>query len=130
MFIRLFGETNEEQFEFLKRQLIITAICIVVGGIIALIGFPQALAVAFAIPCYFMWGKRAMISLFGVATFGAIFAGGRNIIWVVFILVAYLMIGYIAALICFALGLGRFVYLLTDRIKQKQVEAQAEEAER
>lgn len=119
MITKLFGETKEEQFEYLKKQLLITAILSVVGLVGAFV-FPPIGAIAVGIICYFMWGKRAVASLFGVATFGAIFAGSRNIIWVVFILFAYLAVGYIAALICLVLGLCRFVYLLTDRIKQKQ----------
>jgi len=122
MVTRLFGQTKEEQFEFLKKQLIITIICIVVGGLLTLVGFYPGIIIAFAIPCYFIWAKRAMVSLLGVATFGAIFAGSRNIFWVVIILFAYLTIGYFVAIVCFTLGLGRFIQLLTGRIKQKQAE--------
>ena len=120
MVAKLFGQTKEEQFEFLKKQLIITIACILVGGILTLVGFYPGIIIAFAIPCYFIWAKRAMISLLGVATFGAIFAGSRNIIWVVFILFAYITIGYFVAIVCFALGLGRFIQLLTGRMKQEK----------
>jgi len=85
-----------------------------------IVGFHTAIAIAFAIPCYFVWGKRVVVSLFGVATFAAIFAGSQNIFWVVFILFAYLTIGYFAGIICFVIGLCRFVQLLTAKMKQEK----------
>ena len=126
MIAKLFGQTKEEQYEYLKKQLIVTIVCVVVGGFLTLIGFFPGVIISFAIPCYFIWAKRAMVSLLGVATFGAIFTGSRNIIWVVFILLAYLLIGYVVAIVCFALGLCRFIQLLTERMKQKQENEQAE----
>ena len=122
MFARLFGETKEIQFEFLKKNLIISVICVAVGSLLLLVNFQPGIIIAVGIPAYFIWAKRLMASLLGVATFGAIFLGSRNPAWIAFIFFAYIMLGYIAAIICFTLGLCRFVYLLTDRAKQNRTE--------
>ena len=120
MFKKLFGETEEEQFELLKKQLLITLACFAVGGIIAIAIPPLGMVIGMVIPCYFIWGKDAMKAMSGAATFGAIFGGYRNIVIGVLVFLAYLFLGYIAAFVCLVLGICRFIYLLTERIREKQ----------
>ncbi len=54
MIKRLFGETKEAQLAFLTKKMIITAILVIIAGIIAIF-LPEAASIALAIAAY-VWG--------------------------------------------------------------------------
>lgn len=125
MFRKLFGETETQQFNYLKPRIILVIICLaslLVGGIGFLLnlrflttlgaGIAETLYVVLAL----MFGWRFLKSLFGFATFGAIFSG--NIIFGVIIMILYLLLSLLLGLVVLFLGIGRYIYLLVKRSNQ------------
>ncbi len=106
MFTRLFGETEEEQLQYLQTRTIITFVSLIIPPV-------------FAIVVLFMWGWAAVKSLFGVASVGAIFSGNFVIGTAIFLL--YIILSYIIGLFCAFLGVGRFIYLKIKFIKKNKV---------
>lgn len=124
MFVRLFGESDEEQLKNLTKKVVLTGIGVVcyilglvfylmhldsVGGIFGSIG-GIALLVAM-----FMWGFDAIKRLVGIGTVGAIFSG--NVVFGVVIFVMCVIVAYFVSLIVAFIGIGRYIYL---RIKMAQ----------
>ena len=124
MFVRLFGESDEEQLKNLTKKVVLTGIGVVcyilglvfylmhldfVGGIFGSIG-GIALLVAM-----FMWGFGAIKRLAGIGTVGAIFSG--NVMFGVVIFVMCVIVAYFVSLIVAFIGIGRYIYL---RIKMAQ----------
>lgn len=124
MFVRLFGESDEEQLKNLTKKVVLTGIGVVcyilglvfylmhldsVGGIFGSIG-GIALLVAM-----FMWGFDAIKRLVGIGTVGAIFSG--NVMIGVVIFVMCVIVAYFVSLIVAFIGIGRYIYL---RIKMAQ----------
>ena len=94
MFVRLFGESDEEQLKNLTKKVVLTGIGVVcyilglvfylmhldsVGGIFGSIG-GIALLVAM-----FMWGFGAIKRLVGIGTVGAFFSGNVVLGVVIFV---------------------------------------------
>ncbi|MGN0578089.1 MAG: hypothetical protein ACI4J4_05675 [Ruminiclostridium sp.] len=100
MFEKLYGETEEIQFEFLKKRLIISAILLPVFGI-----------------AIYMWGWSFLKNWFGWATVGAIFTG--NIVFGVVIIVLFLLVGALVGIVNLFMGIGRFIYLCVKRSQNK-----------
>lgn len=124
MFVRLFGESDEEQLKNLTKKVVLTGIGVVcyilglvfylmhldsVGGIFGSVG-GIALLVAM-----FMWGFDAIKRLVGIGTVGAIFSG--NVMFGVVIFVMCVIVAYFVSLIVAFIGIGRYIYL---RIKMAQ----------
>ena len=124
MFVRLFGESDEEQLKNLTKKVVLTGIGVVcyilglvfylmhldsVGGIFGSVG-GIALLVAM-----FMWGFDAIKRLVGIGTVGAIFSG--NVVIGVVIFVMCVIVAYFVSLIVAFIGIGRYIYL---RIKMAQ----------
>ena len=63
-----------------------------------------------------MFGWRFLKSMFGFASFGAIFSG--NIVFGVVIMVVYFLLSIVLGLITLVLGIGRFIYLLVKKANQ------------
>lgn len=118
MFVRLFGESDEEQLKNLTKKVVLTGIGVVcyilglvfylmhldsVGGIFGSIG-GIALLVAM-----FMWGFDAIKRLVGIGTVGAIFSG--NVVFGVVIFVMCVIVAYFVSLIVAFIGIGRYIYL-------------------
>lgn len=99
MFERLFGETPEEQIQYLKKRVIITGICFLPG-----------LSSFWALAMLVLWGWNTVKSLFHIASIGIIFSG--NIVYGAFIFVIYILIAYVAGMIVSFLGIGRYIYLI------------------
>lgn len=112
MFVRLFGETTEQQLHYLQIRVIITVICIVLAIFLGAVG-----AAAFALIMMFAWGWGAVKALFGITTIGAIFSG--NAVLGVIMFIVYFIISYVIGIFCAALGIGRYVYLLIKKAKEK-----------
>lgn len=115
MFSRLFGETEQLQLQYLKPKVIITAVSIALMIILAIF-FGGGASALFALVMLFVWGWGAVKSLFGITTVGAIFSG--NIVIGVILFVLYFMIAYLAGIVCAALGVGRYIYLLIKYKKE------------
>ena len=109
MFKRLFGETEAQQFQYLKVRVPLTLLSIVllvfgdIGGIFAGI-------------MLFVWGWGAVKALCGIATIGAIFSG--NVVFGVVIFVFYVIVAYLSGVFCALLGVGRYIYLLVKGAKK------------
>ena len=108
MFKRLFGETDEEQLRFLQPRAIITLVSLV------LCFFGPAAIIA--VVMIFVWGWGVVKSLFGIASIGAIFSG--NVVLGSAIFVLYILLSYIAGIVCAVLGTCRYVYLKIKSLKK------------
>lgn len=125
MIKKLFGETEEEQFRYLKPRLIALG----VGGVALLIslllelmgvGLYEILYILGAAVCVItllMFGWAIMRGLFGIATLGVLFS--RNVVVGVIIFVLYILLGYIGGLVVAVIGLCRFLVIL-KQLKQRK----------
>lgn len=124
MFRRLFGETDEMQFQYLHKKAMLTlvgaALCLI-GLLLALIRLRSIASVPLGIGAMdlavalFMWGFGAIRSLLGFGTIGALFSG--NVVFGVVIFVFCAMAAYLVSIIIAFLGVGRYIYL---RVKLSQ----------
>lgn len=110
MFSRLFGITEEDQLRYLMPRVIIT--------VISLILMFFGLAPVFALVMMFAWGWNAVKSMFGIASIGIIFSGNVMIGVVIFVL--YVILAYLIGIFCALLGIGRYIYLLVKKHKNKE----------
>ncbi len=122
MIKKLFGETPEEQYRYLKPRLIAAGLSLVlpllgglfhlvgldgIGGTLAAIGTPL-----FAI-VMLIFGKALLKGLFGIASFGVLFS--NNVVLGVIVLILYLTVGYFGGLVVAVIGLCRFLTLLKQQ---------------
>ena len=125
MIKKLFGETEEEQFRYLKPRLIALG----VGGVALLIslllelmgvGLYEILYIlgdAVFVITLVMFGWAIMRGVFGIATLGVLFS--RNVVVGVIIFVLYILLGYIGGLVVAVIGLCRFLVIL-KQLKQRK----------
>lgn len=120
MIEKLFGETPEEQYQYLKPRLMATAISLVLlllGGVLYLLGltFVEVLAgagsILFAVVTL-VFGWAILRGLLGFASLGMLFS---NVVLGAVIFVLYITLGYFGGLIVAVIGLCRFLVLLKDR---------------
>lgn len=121
MIRKLFGETEEEQYRYLKPRLIALGVGIAtlliglvlmqftasLGSSIGSIG--EGICVIVAL----IFGWSIMRGLLGYASVGALFSG--NVVIGVVIFVVYLLIGYLGGFVVALIGLCRFFVLLKKR---------------
>lgn len=125
MIRKLFGETEEEQFEYLKPRfialgvgiviLLIGALCSVMGLEIAEIFF--VLGEAICVIDLLVFGWAIMKGLFGFATVGILFS--RNVVFGAVIFTVYILIGYLGGLIVAVVGFCRLLVLLKKKKENK-----------
>lgn len=115
MIKKLFGQTEEEQMAYIKKKLIITLVIIVVGTLVGIFGYNDAFVGGIGI-AFYVWGWNAMRAIFGASVFAALFS--RNIVIGVLILIAFMLVGYIAGIFCFSVGLCRFVQIIAKNHKK------------
>lgn len=117
----IFGETPEEQYQYLKPRLMAAAISLVLlllGGVLYLLGltFGEVLAgagsILFAVVTL-VFGWAILRGLLGFASFGVLFS--NNVVLGAVIFVLYITLGYFGGLIVAVIGLCRFLVLLKDR---------------
>ncbi len=121
MIRRLFGETEEEQFRYLKPRLTALGVGVaimLIGILLTLIKIPfgetvGGLGGGICIIVLFIFGWAIMKSLLGVATMGALFS--KNVVIGVVILVLFVMVGYFGGFVVAFIGLCRFLVLLKKR---------------
>lgn len=116
MFRRLFGETDEQQIQYLSSRVLLTLLTFV-ASLLALLLFKTDITALIAVVMLFGWGWNAVKSLFGIATVGAIFSG--NVVFGVVIFVFYVIIAYLVGILCAFLGIGRYIYLKIKRYTQR-----------
>lgn len=121
MIEKLFGETPEEQYQYLKPRLMAAAISLallLLGGVLYLLGltFGEVLAgagsILFAVVTL-VFGWAILRGLLGFASFGVLFS--NNVVLGAVIFVLYITLGYFGGLIVAVIGLCRFLVLLKDR---------------
>lgn len=118
MIRKLFGETEEEQFRYLKPRLIALGVGVaafLIGFLLMQIGisFGEAigsLGTGICVIVLLVFGWAIMRGLLGFATAGALFSG--NVVIGVVIFVLYLLIGYFGGFVVAFIGLCRFFVLL------------------
>ena len=118
MIKKLFGETDEKQFMYLKPRLIALGVGIVlllIGFLLMQVGtsFGETIGSLGTVIVLFIFGWSIMRGLLGFASIGALFSG--NIVVGVVIFVLFIMIGYLGGFFVAFVGLCRFFMLLKKR---------------
>lgn len=121
MLKKLFGETDEEQFSYLKPRLIVlgvAAVLVLIAWLLSLTGagisemiLSVGQLVWIIITLNFGWA--ILRGLFGIASIGALFS--RNFIFGAAIFVIYIMVGWVGGIVVSVIGLCRFLVLLKKR---------------
>ena len=116
MFRKLFGETEQDQIQFLHPRAIATLVILalmVVALILHAVGLADAIAgiaeMGVAIVLLFVWGWPVVKGLFGITAIGAIFSG--NVVIGVVLFVVYLTLAYFLGIIFAFIGTIRYIYL-------------------
>ncbi len=118
---KLFGETPEEQYQYLKPRLTAAAAAVIIsliglllqllhlgfGGTVLRIG-TILLAIVMLV-----FGWAILRGFFGVASLGVLFS--NNVVLGVIIFVLYITLGYFGGLIVTVIGLCRFLVLMKER---------------
>lgn len=125
MIKKLFGETEEEQFNYLKTRLIalvVGVIVLLIGILLMKIGVPFGGTIGefgsgICVIVLLVFGWAIMRELFGYATIGALFSGNVAIGTVIF--VVFILLGYLGGFVVAAIGLCRFFILLKKRKENK-----------
>ena len=118
---KLFGETPEEQYQYLKPRLTAAAAAVIIsliglllqllhlgfGGTVLRIG-TILLAIVMLV-----FGWAILRGFFGVASLGVLFS--NNVVLGVIIFVLYITLGYFGGLIVPVIGLCRFLVLMKER---------------
>lgn len=121
MIKKLFGETDEEQFMYLKPRLIALGVGIVlllIGFLLMQVGISfgetiGSLGTGICVIVLLIFGWSIMRGLLGFASIGALFSG--NIVVGVVIFVLFIMIGYLGGFFVAFVGLCRFFMLLKKK---------------
>ena len=118
---KLFGETPEEQYQYLKPRLTAAAAAVIIsliglllqllhlgfGGTVLRIG-TILLAIVMLV-----FGWAILRGFFGVASLGVLFS--NNVVLGVIIFVLYITLEYFGGLIVAVIGLCRFLVLMKER---------------
>ncbi len=125
MFRKLFGETEQDQIQFLCPRAIATLVLlalVVVALILYAVGLSggagtisEIAEMGFAIVMLFVWGWPVVKGLFGITATGAIISG--NVVIGVVWLVIYFMLAYFLGIIFAFIGTIRYIYLLIKQGK-------------
>lgn len=127
MFRKLFGETEQDQIQFLCPRAIATLVLlalVVVALILYAVGLSggagtisEIAEMGFAIVMLFVWGWPVVKGLFGITATGAFFSGNAviGVVW----FVVYFMLAYFLGIIFAFIGTIRYIYLLIKQGKNK-----------
>lgn len=131
MIRKMFGETEEEQYRYLKPRLLVAALSQVPSIIVFLvfllfvlfgiqtdvIGALVNCCVSLGSCCFAIvilnFGWAAMRALFGLASLGILLS--RDAVTIAIVLVLYLLPGFLAGMIAAVIGLCYFFVLLKHR---------------
>lgn len=121
MIRKLFGETEEKQFSYLKTRLAalgVGVVAMLIGILLMELGVPfgetiGGLGSGICVIVVLIFGWSIMRVVFGFATVGALFSG--NVVLGIVIFVIFLVIGYLGGFVVACIGLCRFFVLLKKR---------------
>lgn len=121
MLKKLFGETDEEQFAYLKPRLIVlgvAAVLVLIAWLLSLTGAGISEMILSAgqlvwIIITLNFGWAILRGIFGIASIGVLFS--RNFIFGAAIFVIYIMVGWVGGIVVSVIGLCRFLVLLKKR---------------
>lgn len=121
MLKKLFGETDEEQFAYLKPRISVlgvAAVFVVLGLLISFMGVNAGQMILgigqfIWVILTFNFGWAIFRGLLGIASFGVCFS--RNIVFGSAILLLYVMVGFAGGMVVSIIGLCRFLVLLKKR---------------
>lgn len=119
MIKKLFGQTEEEQFNYLQPRviaLLVGILFLLVGVGFMKLGLGEAVAGIGEVICVIvllMFGWAIMKGLFGFATVGTLFSG--NPVVGLVILVLFVMVGYLGGFLVALIGTCRYLVLLKKR---------------
>lgn len=109
MIEKIFGGTAEEQFQFLNIRVIVSLVVLLIGAL------TQPAIIALML---YYWGWNGIKRWLGLAGLGTFFAFWGNLVVGVLVLIAFLLLGYIAGLGVFCLAVIRWVMLLVQGRKR------------
>lgn len=120
---KLFGETEDEQFRYLKPRILALGVALaaaVIGVLLDLFGLEAAeifylLGGAIFVIDLLIFGWAIMRGLFGITSLGILFS--NNVVIGVILFVLYVLLGYFGGLVAAVIGLCRFLVLLKHRKK-------------
>lgn len=107
----LFGKTLYEQETQIIKLLKWTLAFIIIGVVLFFINRQWANAMIAVI--FLMWGWRVLMAVSGINKLSALF--DYNIAVIVIIFILWLMVGYLAGMVCFLLGISRLIWLKTRK---------------
>ncbi len=120
MFRKLFGETEQDQLQYLKNRSIVTIIIVALvlvalllnvvglkGGAGTIAGIAE---IGFAIVMLFVWGWPIIKKLFGITTIGVILSG--NVIVGLLLFLFYILLAYFLGIVFAFIGTIRYLFLL------------------
>lgn len=118
---RLFGETEEKQFEYLKIRLIslgIGVIALLIGSLlnefaISVGDIIGGIGGGICIVVLMMFGWAIMRGVLGIASIGALFS--NNVVVGLIICLLFILVGYFGGMFVAVVGLCRFLVLLKKR---------------
>lgn len=129
MIQKLFGETEAEQFQYLKSRLTMLLVSLIliaagalVAGVLHLIIGDKGVSIGGVIVAIgsivlyitlLRFGWVVFSGLFGIASVGVLFS--NNVVLGTIIFILYLFVGYLAGLVIAVIGLCRFMVLLKSR---------------
>ena len=121
MIRKLFGETEEEQFRYLRPRLLVLGVGVAALLISILlrqsgVSFGKEigeLGTGICVIVMLVFGWSIMRGLFGFASLGALFSG--NFMIGIIILILFILIGYLGGFFVAFIGLCRFFALLKRR---------------
>ncbi|MCI6991105.1 MAG: hypothetical protein MR910_06770 [Clostridiales bacterium] len=118
MYQKLFGQTEEEQMQYLSKRVWVTAAGLVLvllsavfraAGLSTMQSLCSAVGGVLLLVVMFLWGFHAVKALLGLGGVGAIFSG--NVVLGVVIFVFAVLLAYVISLVIALLGIGRYVTL-------------------
>lgn len=118
---KLFGETPEEQYQYLKPRLTAAAAAVIISLIGLLLqllhlgfgGTVLRIGTILSAIVMLVFGWAILRGFFGVASLGVLFS--NNVVLGVIIFVLYITLGYFGGLIVAVIGLCRFLVLMKER---------------
>lgn len=121
MIKKLFGETEEEQYQYLKARLSLLGIgvgALLIGVLLMWMKFPLGemiggLGTGICVIVVLIFGWSIMKGLLGFTSVGTLFS--NNIVIGVVIFVLFITIGYLGGFVVAFIGVCRFLVLLKKR---------------
>lgn len=119
MIKKLFGQTEEEQFNYLQPRviaLLVGVLLLLTGVVFMKLGFGDVIALigeAICVIVLLVFGWAIIRGIFGFVTVGALFS--LNIVVGVVALILFVSIGYIGGFFVAVIGVCRYLILLKKR---------------